>query len=90
MQGHQNLRKLATKIKNGEDKWFNCILYPELPMDNNESERSIRPFVLIRKIIVCLRSEIGIRNYEIMMSLISTWQKQVKNAFYILWVYTLA
>lgn len=84
MEAHRNLRKLATKIKNGGDNWFTCILHPELPMNNNEAERSLRPFVLIRKIIGCLRSEIGKRNYEIMMSLISTWQKQGKNAFYTL------
>lgn len=84
MKAHRNLRKLATKIENGGDKWFTCILHPELPMDNCEAERSIRPFVLIRKIIGCLRSKIGMRNYEIMMSLISTWQKQGKNAFYML------
>ncbi|MFH1439090.1 MAG: transposase, partial [Candidatus Woesearchaeota archaeon] len=64
------------------DKWFTCVLYPELPMDNNEAERSLRSFVLIRKIIGCLRSQLGMRNYEIMMSLISTWQKQGKNTFY--------
>jgi len=79
METHQHLRKLATKIKNGDDKWFTCILYPELPMDNNEAERSLRPFVIMRKIMGCLRSEVGKRTYEIMMSLISTWQKQHKN-----------
>lgn len=84
MEVHTNLRKLATKIRNGEDYWFTTLLYPELPMDNNEAERSLRPFVLIRKMIGCLRSEVGMKNYEIMMSLISTWQKQGKNAFYTL------
>lgn len=82
MNAHKNLRKLATKIENGEDKWFTCILHPELPMDNNEAERSLRPFVIMRKIIGCLRSDVGVRTHEIMMSLISTWQKQGKNAFY--------
>lgn len=84
MKAHRNLRKLATKIENGKDYWFTTILHPELPMDNNESERSLRPFVLIRKIIGCLRSEIGKKNYEVMMSLISTWEKQQKNVFYTL------
>lgn len=84
MKAHKNLRKLATKIENGKDYWFTTILHPELPMDNNESERSLRPFVLIRKIIGCLRSEIGKKNYEVMMSLISTWEKQQKNVFYTL------
>lgn len=84
MKAHQNLRKLATKIENGGDKWFTCILHPELPIDNNEAERSLRPFVVMRKIMGCLRSEMGKRTYEIMMSLISTWEKQGKNIFYTL------
>lgn len=81
---HQNLRKIANKIKNGRDDWFTTILYPEVPLDNNEAERSLRPFVIMRKIIGCLRSDMGKRNYEVMMSLISTWQKQGKNTFYML------
>jgi len=84
MNAHINLKKLATKIQNGADKWFACILHPELPMDNNEAERSLRPFVIIRKIIGCLRSETGKKNYEVMMSLISTWQKRGKNTLYML------
>lgn len=81
MKVHKNLRKLAKKMKNGKDYWFTCILHPELPMTNNEAERSLRPFVVIRKIIGCLRSDLGPRNYEVMMSLISTWHKQGKNVF---------
>ena len=80
-EAHRNLRKIAGKIKNGGDDWFTAILYPDVPLDNNEAERSLRPFVIIRKIIGCLRSEVGKRNYEVMMSLISTWQKQQKNVF---------
>lgn len=80
-EAHQNLRKLATKIKNGGDAWFTAVLYPEMPLDNNEAERSLRPFVIIRKIIGCLRSNRGMKDYEVMMSLISTWQKQQKNVF---------
>ncbi len=83
-KAHRNLRKLATKIQNGGENWFTGVLYPEVPLDNNEAERSLRPFVIIRKIIGCLRSDVGKRNYEVMMSLISTWQKQQKNAFYML------
>jgi hypothetical protein len=82
MEAHQHLRKLATKIKNGGDDWFTCLLHPELPMDNNEAERSLRPFVIMRKIIGCLRSELGVRTHEIMMSIISTWEKQKKNVLY--------
>jgi len=83
-EAHQNLRKFATKIKNGGEDWFTPILYPEMRLDNNEAERSLRPLVVLRKIIGCLRSEVGKRDYEVMMSLISTWKKQQKNTFSIL------
>jgi len=81
---HTNLRKLATKLDNGGDSWFTCILHPEVPMSNNEAERSLRPFVIMRKIIGCLRTEIGVKTHEIMMSLISTWEKQHKSVFHTL------
>lgn len=81
---YQDLRKLAVKMNNGGDNWFTAILYPETPFDNNEAERSLRAFVIIRKIIGCLRSEMGKETYEIMLSLISTWSKQHKNTFYML------
>lgn len=81
---HKDLKKLATLIENGGENWFTAILHPELPLDNNEAERSLRPFVVMRKIIGCLRSELGMRNYEIMLSLVSTWEKEGKNVFYTL------
>ena len=81
---HQNLRKIAGKIENGGDDWLTPILHPEVPLTNNEGERSIRPFVIMGKIMGCLRSEAGKHVYETMMSLISTWEKQHKNVFYTL------
>ena len=83
-KAHKNLRKLAGLIENGGDDWLTPILYPEVPLDNNEAERSIRPFVIMGKIMGCLRSETGKHVYETMMSLISTWEKQNKNVFYTL------
>jgi transposase len=81
---HKNLRKLAGLIENGGDDWLTPILYPKVPLDNNEGERSLRPFVIDGKIMGCLRSETGKHVYEIMMSLVSTWKKQNKNVFYTL------
>ena len=83
-KAHRNLRKLATKIENGGDDWFTAILHPEATLNNNEAERSLRPFVIMRKIIGALRSESGVKTHEVMMSLISTWGKQQKNVFYTL------
>ena len=75
---------LVTLIENGGDDWFTAILHPEATLNNNEAERSLRPFVIMRKIIGALRSESGVKTHEVMMSLISTWGKQQKNVFYTL------
>lgn len=77
----RDMRKLATKIENGGDAWFTAVLHPELPLDNNEAERSIRPWRVMEKIMGCLRSDAGIRTHEVLMSLISTWEKQHKDVF---------
>ena len=78
---HRDLRKFATKIENGGDDWFTAVLHPEIPLDNNEAERSIRPWRVMEKIMGCLRSDEGIRTHEVLMSLVSTWEKQHKNVF---------
>ena len=83
-KAHKNLRKLAGLIENGGDDWLTPILYPKVPLDNNEGERSLRLFVILGKIKGCLRSETGKQVYETMMSLVSTWEKQNKNVFYTL------
>ena len=80
-KAHRDLRKLATKIENGGDDWFTAVLHPEVPLDNNEAERSIRPWRVMEKIMGCLRSDAGIRTHEVLMSLVSTWEKQHKNVF---------
>lgn len=77
----RDLRKLATKIENGGNDWFTAVLHPEVPLDNNEAERSIRPWRVMEKIMGCLRSDAGIRTHEVLMSLVSTWEKQHKDVF---------
>lgn len=84
MNAHTKLRTFANKIENGGGDWFTALLHPEMPLDNNLGERSIRSWVIMRKIMGCIRSDLGKKNYEIMMSLVSTWEKQGKNVFYTL------
>ena len=67
----ENKPKESTSLEEVVD--YSPSISLEIPIDNNEAERSIRPFVILRKIMGCLRSEIGMKNYEIMVSLISTW-----------------
>jgi transposase-like protein len=78
---YKKLKTVRTKIENGFEHWFTCILYPEVEPTNNRAERMLREQVVIRKITGTLRNEKGTTANEVMMSLITTWKQQNKNPF---------
>jgi len=65
---------LITKIKNGFDNWFTFLTYRNVEPTNNTAERALREHIVIRKIIGGLRSEIGARVHEVIMSCFATWK----------------
>ena len=78
---YKQTRDLVTLIRNGKESWFTCILHPEIEPTNNRAERGIRKFVILEKIMGCLRSEQGKRTTQIMMSLFGTWRLQKLNPY---------
>lgn len=75
------MKEIVNKVKNGKEFWFTCVLFPEVEPTNNRAERGLRKFVVIEKIIGCLRSEKGKRNMQIMLSLFQTWRLQGLNPY---------
>lgn len=80
-KSYKELKTVRTKIENGFEHWFTCIIHPEVEPTNNRAERMLREQVVIRKIIGTLRNEKGTTANETMMSLITTWKQQNKNPF---------
>ncbi len=78
---HDGMKELVNKVKNGKEFWFTCVLYPEVEPTNNLAERGLRKFVVIEKIIGCLRSEQGKRNMQVMLSVFQTWRLQGLNPY---------
>jgi len=78
---YKKLKKVVNKIKNGKEFWFTCVLYPEIEPTNNRAERGLRSWVVMRKIIGCLRSEQGEKTTQIMLSLFQTWDLQGLNHY---------
>jgi len=78
---YRKMRKLVTLVQNGREYWFTCVLHPEIEPTNNRAERGIRKFVILEKIMGCLRSEQGKRTTQIMMSLFGTWRLQGLNPY---------
>jgi transposase len=78
---YKSLKTIIKKIKNGNNFWFTCVLYPEIEPTNNRAERGLRPWVVLEKIIGCLRSDQGQMTTQIMMSLFSTWDLRNINCY---------
>lgn len=80
-RSYKGMKKLVTKVENGGEFWFTCVLYPEIEPTNNRAERGLRKFVVMEKIMGCLRSEQGKKTTQIMMSLFGTWNLRGLNPY---------
>lgn len=72
-------KKCVTMLKRLDkyrDSLFTFVDNPEVPDNNNEAERGLRPSVVMRKITGGNRSDKGARNHEVIMSVMQTWDKQ--------------
>ncbi len=64
--------RLTGRLRRYRDALFTFLDYPDVPSDNNQAEREIRPAVIIRKNSLCNRSAAGANAQAIMMSVYRT------------------
>lgn len=69
---HKATRLLAREFLNDWDCIFRILDYPDSPLTNNEAERALRHWVIIRKITQGTRSPIGSKSLSILASIIAT------------------
>jgi hypothetical protein len=55
---------------------FTCFRRPHVPPTNNQAEQSLRPVVIMRKVIQGTRSEKGLENHSVLRSLFETARRQ--------------
>ena len=58
--------------------FFTCFRRPHVPPTNNQAERSLRPLVIMRKVIQGTRSPKGLENHSVLRSLFETARRQGK------------
>ena len=75
-----HLTRLAKRLNRHQDELFTFLDYPGIPYHNNFAERMIRPSVLLRKITFGLRSDNGILNHSVLMSVLQTGRLNAKNS----------
>jgi hypothetical protein len=55
-----------------------CFRRPQVPPTNNQAERSLRPLVIMRKVVQGTRSDKGLENHSVLRSLFETARRQGK------------
>lgn len=74
-----DLKKLLNRCEKYEKRLFTYLKYEGMPPDNNEAEREIRPFVVLRKRSGGFKSPEVMRHYVIYLSLYMTCKLNGKN-----------
>ena len=63
-----------------QDLFFTCFRRPNVPPTNNLAERTLRPLVIMRRVIQGTRSDKGLENHSVLRSLCETARRQGKKA----------
>jgi len=71
-QENKDIQRLKKRIIKHEDELLTFLDYPEIEPTNNRSERALRNSVIMRKITFGNRSTTGVRNHQVIMSILQT------------------
>jgi hypothetical protein len=66
------IRRFVKRLERHKDECLTFLDIPGIPWHNNHAERMIRPNVLLRKITFGNRSLEGLKNHNVLMSIIQT------------------
>ena len=73
---HTKARALAVEMLNDWAAIFRVLDHPHLPLTNNEAERALRHWVILRRISYGTKTETGSRVFAILASVIETCRKR--------------
>jgi hypothetical protein len=77
---HEKTKALAREFLNDWEAIFRILEHPYLPLTNNEAERGLRPWVLLRKICFGSKSAKGTKTFTLLASVIGTCKKRSINS----------
>jgi hypothetical protein len=73
---HQKTHALAVELLNDWEAIFQVLSHPELPLTNNEAERALRHWVILRKLSLGTRTPVGSRVVALLASVIDTCRQR--------------
>ena len=68
--------RLLNRLLKQRKHLFTFLYHPDLPYDNNQAERDLRPAVVIRKTQGCNKTSQGARKHVVLTSISATLRKQ--------------
>jgi len=75
--GYAKVEAFRKRLLGPEQKhFFTCFRRPQVPPTNNQAERSLRPIVIMRKVVHGTRSDKGLENHSVLRSLFETARRQ--------------
>lgn len=75
-KGWKELKKFSKYLENGMPNWLTFVKYEGVEPTNNFAEQSLREHVVMRKIMGTLRNQKGAGIYEVLASMVATWNLQ--------------
>lgn len=81
---HRKSATLFKKLRCCQDKLLRFLHDPNIPPTNNDSERPLRQWALLKKVFGGFRTLEGINRYDILLSVIQTAKRQGLNVLDIL------
>ena len=76
---HSKTKKLAREFLNDWEAIFRILDYPDFPLTNNEAERAIRHWVILRKVLIGTQSEKAKRATCAIASMVGTGKRRAEN-----------
>jgi transposase len=73
---HPKTHALAVELLNDWEAIFQVLSHPELPLTNNAAERALRHWVILRKLSLGTRTEVGSRGVALLASVIDTCRQR--------------
>lgn len=71
-QENKDIQRLKKRLIKHENELLTFLEHPEIEPTNNRAERALRASVIMRKITFGNRSTIGVRNHQVIMSILQT------------------
>jgi transposase len=75
---HCGVRKLQDLFREKAERLYHWVEDRRVPAENNRAERELRPTVIARKVSFGSQSDEGAKTREVLMSVLCTLRKQVK------------